>query len=111
MARHYEGLRVVQTLEARVDDLREANQDDSARPESRPEPKPEPRPEPRQQSPEPAQPSPEPAQPAAKPSAPNPNAISRRSEPFVQPRLFPVVERKLVPATAAPLTRKEGGLA
>ena len=116
VARHYEGLRVVQTVEARVDDLRQNKQDDRTGPETglpgRSEPSPAP-------APAPSRTPVEPAQPVPVPSSPTPNGVSRRSQPMALPRFFTVsdresyrtLDRKLVPAFFAPPTRKEGGLA
>ena len=106
VARHYEGLRVVQTVEARVDDLRQDNRDDTASPEPG--------------RPTDAAPAPAPAptrkpEPAPVPSAPTPNGTSRESQPFARPRFFSVsnrdLDRKPVHLISAPPTRKEGGLA
>ncbi len=118
VARHYEGLRVVQTMEARVDDLRQNNQDDSAGPEAgRPgEAAPGTGPAARPNAvPAPSRKQAEPAPSAPTPSSPNPNGSSRESKPFARPRFFTVLDREPnvepAPAASAAPNHKEGGLA
>ena len=108
VARRCEGLRVVHTLESRVDDLRETNQlgqpgegtDNGDLPRT-PAVKPEAdRPEPRKASP-----------PAPEPKHGPDGGVSRDATPLGEPHFLPVGDGKRLGVTRIPFTRKEGGVA
>ena len=111
VARRYEGLRVVHTLESQVNDLRETDQDESSVP-GRGAADESDRPTSRQTPPARRAPEPEgPPAPAHKQGQTQDGGVSRQLAPHGRPRLLPVSDRRPTSMPPAALTHKEGGLA
>ncbi len=97
-ARYYDNLRVVRVMESRVEDLRQASADDTAKPEAQPEAKP--------QAPAAPQPKSEEKKPEAGPG------MSRRESPVARPQILMTEEkiRRGGEAVATMNKHAQGGL-